>query len=162
MLTDMVGYSKDMERDEQGTYQRLLVHNEIVRASIANHQGREIKTIGDAFLALFTSAMSAVDCAISIQEAFFDFNANRPASEQILIRIGVHLGDVLITEDDIYGDGVNVAARIEPLADPGGICVSEEVYSLVRKRIELKVEQLDNPSLKNISVAPRIYKVHFR
>lgn len=162
MLTDIVGYSKAMERDEPGTYQRLLIHNEIIRSAIENHQGREVKTIGDAFLIVFSSVMSAVDCAISIQETLTDYNENRIESEKILIRIGVHLGDVLITDDDIYGDGVNVTARIEPLADPGGICVSEEVYTLVRKRIELQVEQLENPSLKNISVAPRIYKVHFR
>ena len=160
MLTDMCGYSKQMEQDEALAYTKLLEHNQIIRAEITKYRGREIKTIGDAFLVTFRSAIDAVDCALAIQRSFTDFNGNRPEKDRILIRIGIHLGDVLIVEDDVYGDGVNVAARIEPLAEPGGICVSEPVFEMVRKKIQLDVQRLNEPQLKNIETAPNIYKIY--
>lgn len=160
MLTDMCGYSKQMEQDEALAYTKLVEHNQIIRAEIIKYRGREIKTIGDAFLVTFRSAIDAVDCALAIQRSFTDFNANRLETERILIRIGIHLGDVLIVEDDVYGDGVNVAARIEPLAEPGGICVSEPVFEMVRKKIQLDVQRLNEPQLKNIETAPNIYKIY--
>ena len=159
LMTDIVGYSGSMERDEQRTYQMLLQHNNIVRASIVKYRGREIKTIGDAFLVVFRSANDAVDCAISIQRALKEYNANKEVADQILIRAGVHLGEVMVTTNDVYGDGVNIAARLEPLAEPGGICISGEVYSMVRKKTELKLERLEGVQLKNIAVAPDIYRV---
>lgn len=160
MLTDMVGYSGSMERDEKATYVQLVEHNNIIRTSIAHHRGREIKTIGDAFLVLFRSAIDAVDCALSIQRAFKDRNLNKEEGDKILIRIGVHLGDVLVTSNDVYGDGVNVASRIEPLAEPGGICVSGEAFAIVRKKLEFEVEQLTGVNLKNITSAPDVYRIH--
>lgn len=160
MLTDMVGYSGSMERDEKATYTKLVEHNSIIRTSIAHHRGREIKTIGDAFLVVFRSAIDAVDCALSIQRAFKDRNLIKEDAEKILIRIGVHLGDVLITSNDVYGDGVNVVARIEALADPGGICVSGEAFAIVRKKLEFDVEQLAGVNLKNITSAPEVYRIH--
>ena len=160
MLTDMVGYSGSMERDEKAAYTKLIEHNSIIRTSIAHHRGREIKTIGDAFLVVFRSAIDAVDCALSIQRAFKDRNLIKEDVEKILIRIGVHLGDVLITNNDVYGDGVNVVARIEPLAEPGGICVSGEAFAIVRKKLEFDVEQLTNVNLKNITSAPEVYRIH--
>lgn len=160
MMTDMVGYSGSMERDEKAGYARLVEHNEIIRTSIAHHRGREVKTIGDAFLVLFRSAIDAVDCALSIQRAFKDRNLTKEEADKILIRIGVHLGDVLITSNDVYGDGVNVVSRIEPLAEPGGICVSGEAFAIVRKKLEFEVEQLAGINLKNITNAPDVYRIH--
>ncbi len=159
MMTDIVGYSGSMERDEQRTYRMLLEHNNIVRAAVVKFRGREVKTIGDAFFVVFRSAADAVDCAISIQRSFIEFNANKEDADRIMIRVGIHLGEVMVTANDVFGDGVNIAARIEPLAEPGGICLSGEVYSVVRKKIEYKFEQLEGVKLKNIAIAPDIYRV---
>ena len=162
MLTDMVGYSGAMEIDEPLTYEKLLAHNQIVRATIANYRGREIKTIGDAFLVIFRSALDAVDCALAVQRAFAEYNTGKEDADTILLRIGIHLGDVLITNNDVFGDAVNVLARIQPLARPGGICVSEAVYIHVRKKFELNVERIGSADLKlkNIAVAPDVYRLN--
>ncbi|MBI2291949.1 MAG: adenylate/guanylate cyclase domain-containing protein [Betaproteobacteria bacterium] len=159
MMTDIVGYSGSMERDEQRAYRMLLEHNNIVRAAVVKFRGREVKTIGDAFFVVFRSAADAVDCAISIQRSFMESNANKENADRIMIRVGIHLGEVMVTANDVFGDGVNIAARIEPLAEPGGICLSGEVYSVVRKKIEYKFEQLEGVKLKNIAIAPDIYRV---
>ena len=159
MMTDIVGYSGSMERDEQRAYRMLLEHNNIVRAAVVKFRGREVKTIGDAFFVVFRSAADAVDCAISIQRSFMESNANKENADRIMIRVGIHLGEVMVTANDVFGDGVNIAARIEPLAEPGGICLSGEVYSMVRKKIEYKFEQLEGVKLKNIAIAPDIYRV---
>lgn len=162
MLTDMVGYSGSMERDEQHAYAKLVEHNGIVRTAITNYRGREIKTIGDAFLVIFRSALDGVDCALAIQRAFAEYNVDRNDTDKILLRIGLHLGDILITHNDVFGEGVNIVARIQPLAEPGGICVSEAVYIHVRKKFELKVERVEGVDLKlkNIAVAPDIYHLN--
>jgi class 3 adenylate cyclase len=159
MLTDMYGYSKAMERDESRAYAKLVEHNQIMRAAIAAHRGREIKTIGDAFLVIFRSALDAVDCALAAQRAFGDFNLGKNEDDRALVRIGIHLGDVLITDDDVFGDGVNVAARIEPHAEPGGICISEPVFEMVRKKLQLEVTKVEGVKLKNIAVAPDLYRI---
>lgn len=159
MLTDMVGYTESMERDEQRTFSKLLEHNRIVRAAISDCRGREIKTIGDGFLVLFRSAINAVDCAVSIQRALKAGNLGKDDLDTILIRIGVHLGEVIITANDVFGDGVNIAARIEPLAEAGGICISGEVFAQVHKKIDLKFERLEGVQLKNITIAPDIYRI---
>lgn len=162
MLTDMVGYSGSMEVNEQLTYVKLLAHNEIVRAAVANYRGREIKTIGDAFLVTFRSALDAVDCALAIQRAFAEYDVDKDDANKILLRIGIHLGDILITKNDVFGEGVNILARIQPLAQPGGICVSEAVFIHVRKKFELKVERIGSSELKlkNIAVAPDVYHLN--
>jgi class 3 adenylate cyclase len=161
MLTDMVGYSKAMEVDERGAFRRLQVHNGIVRRQIQSHHGREIKTIGDAFLVTFRSANDAVNCALDVQRVFAGFNQDKMDDARIRIRIGVHLGDVLISGNDVFGNGVNVAARIEPLAEPGGVCISDAVYVLVCKGLEVTVERVpeDQVKLKNISIAPTLYRL---
>ena len=161
MLTDMVGYSRGMELDEAGAYRKLQTHNEVVRRFLVAHRGREIKTIGDAFLVLFVSAQDSVDCALSVQRAFAEYNTTREGDDRILIRIGLHLGDVIVTKDDVFGDGVNVAARIEPLAEPGGICISDAVYMSVRKRLSVEVDRVDDSGvkLKNISMRPDLYRL---
>ncbi len=159
MLTDMVGYTESMERDEQRTFSKLLEHNRIVRAAIADCRGREIKTIGDGFLVLFRSAINAVDCAVAIQRTLIAGNLGKEDLDTILIRIGVHLGEVIITANDVFGDGVNIAARIEPLAESGGICISGEVFAQVHKKTDLRFERIEGVQLKNISIAPDIYRV---
>lgn len=160
MLTDMYGYSKDMERDEARAYAKLLEHNRIMRSMIKAHQGREIKTIGDAFLVIFKSAIDAVDCALAIQRAFSDFNLGKEEESHVLVRIGIHIGDVLITSNDVFGDGVNITARIEPYANPGGICISEPVFAMVRKKLQLEVSMVEGAKLKNIAVPPDLYRIH--
>jgi class 3 adenylate cyclase len=160
MLTDMQDYSKAMGLDESGAYARLVEHNRIMRAAIAAHRGREIKTIGDAFLVIFRSARNAVDCALAAQRAFTDYNAFRDKDEKILVRIGIHLGEVMVTASDIFGDDVNLAARLEPLASPGGICISEPVFKIVRKRIRLDaIQPLEGATLKNIASPPKLYRI---
>jgi class 3 adenylate cyclase len=159
MLTDMQDYSKSMGLDESGAYARLVEHNRIMRAAIAAHHGREIKTIGDAFLVVFRSAPSAVDCALAAQRGFAEYNAGKPQSERILVRIGIHFGDVILTADDVFGDSVNLVARIEPLAGAGGVCVSEPVLEKVRKKIRLKVEPIEGATLKNIAAPPKLYRI---
>jgi len=159
MMTDIVGYSGAMERDEQHTYARLLEHNKIVRGAVVKYRGREIKTIGDAFLVVFRSANDAVDCAVSIQQGLKEYNTSKEAADKILIRVGVHLGEVMVTTNDVFGEGVNIAARIEPLAEPGGICISGEVYGVVYKKLTFKLERLEGVQLKNIAIAPDIYRI---
>jgi class 3 adenylate cyclase len=159
MLTDMQDYSKSMGLDESGAYARLVEHNRIMRAAIAAHRGREIKTIGDAFLVIFRSAPNAVDCAFAAQRGFADYNAGKPQDERILVRIGIHFGEVILTADDVFGDSVNLVARIEPLAAPGGICVSEAVFEKVRKKTRLDVQQVEGATLKNIAEPPKLYRI---
>ena len=160
MLTDMQDYSKAMGFDESGAYARLVEHNRIMRAAIAAHRGREIKTIGDAFLVIFRSARNAVDCALAAQRAFTDYNAFRDKDEKILVRIGIHLGEVMVTASDIFGDDVNLAARLEPLASPGGICISEPVFKIARKKIRLDdIQPLEGATLKNIASPPKLYRI---
>ncbi len=159
MFTDIVGYSKLMEENETVAYLRLMSHHEIIRANIVKYHGREIKTIGDAFLVMFSSAVDAVDCALTIQMELLEYNRNKAYADKILVRIGIHLGDILMVENDILGDGVNVAARIEPLAEPGGICISEAVYNIVKKKMSISVENLGTQPLKNITESQNIYKL---
>jgi class 3 adenylate cyclase len=159
MLTDIVGYSKKMESDEEGMYATLLKHNEIIREKIKENNGREIKTIGDAFLVRFSSAVDAVRTGIGIQQALSNYNKDRDLDEKIMVRIGIHIGDVLVMDGDIIGNGVNIASRIEPLAEPGGICISADVYNLIKKSLDIKVVNIGKKELKNISDAPEIYKI---
>jgi class 3 adenylate cyclase len=159
MLTDMQDYSKSMGLDESGAYARLVAHNRIVRAAIAAHRGREIKTIGDAFLVIFRSAPNAVDCALAAQRGFADYNLGKPAGERILVRIGIHYGEVILTGNDVFGDCVNLVARIEPLATAGGVCVSGPVLDMVRNKIRLEVEQIEGATLKNIAAPPKLYRI---
>ncbi len=159
MITDMVGFSKEMELDEERGYTKLLKHNQIIRRNIAKNNGEELKTMGDAFLVRFKSAVQAVKAALSIQSDFSDYNTGKEVGDVIMVRIGIHIGDVLIMGGDILGNGVNVAARIEPLAEPGGICISADVYNIVRRSIDIKAFSLGKKELKNIREVPEIYKI---
>ncbi len=159
MFTDMVGYSSLTQRNEALALELLEEHRRIVRPILVRHGGREIKTIGDAFLVEFLSALAAARCAVEIQQAHHDRNAIAAASPQILIRIGLHAGDVVCRENDVFGDGVNIAARIEPLAEAGGICVSEDVARQVQNKLGCPLVKLGTGELKNITLPVNIYRI---
>jgi len=124
---DVEGYSRLMGRDEVGTLRTLTAYRVIIDRLIASHRGRIFNTAGDSILADFASAVDAVQCAVAVQDAIAKENADRPAGEQMRFRIGIHVGDIIVQDDNLFGDAVNVAARLETLAEPGGICVSGNV-----------------------------------
>jgi class 3 adenylate cyclase len=157
MFTDIVGYSKMMGADEAGTMAFLKFHNALMREEIAKNGGRVIKTVGDAFLADFNSAVNAVKCAVSVQKRFLRHNQETGKNQQV--RIGIHIGDVVISENDIFGDGVNIAARIQPIAEPGGICISQDVYNHIKNKVEFHTVSLGPKELKNIAQKVSIYKI---
>ncbi|HVP23796.1 MAG TPA: adenylate/guanylate cyclase domain-containing protein [Conexivisphaerales archaeon] len=159
MLTDIVGFTSMGQADEGLMLERLRGHRDQLRSIFPRYNGREVKTIGDAFLVVFPSALEAVRCAVSIQETMHEVNSSLPEAQRMQIRVGVHLGDVVQTQGDILGDAVNVSSRIEPLAEPGGICISEQVYDHVRNKIELPIERLEDRKLKNVKVPIGVYRV---
>jgi TolB-like protein/class 3 adenylate cyclase/Tfp pilus assembly protein PilF len=159
MFTDMVGYSALSQRDSKLALELLEEHRELLREIFAQFNGSEIKTIGDAFLVEFNSALEAAQCAIAIQRALAKRDADAPAERQIQVRIGIHIGDVVHRGGDVYGDGVNIASRIEPLADAGGICVSMDVERQIRNALETRFEKLAPTELKNISVAMDLFRI---
>jgi adenylate cyclase len=159
MFTDMVGYSALSQRDSKLAVELLDEHRALLREIFPKFNGTEIKTIGDAFLVEFNSALEAAQCAIAIQRALAKRDADAPAERQIQVRIGIHIGDVVHRGDDVYGDGVNIASRIEPLADAGGICVSMDVERQIRNALETRFEKLAATELKNISVAMDLFRI---
>ncbi len=160
LAADMVGYSRLMEADEQGTIARLRTHRiELIDPSIAKNRGRIIKTTGDGMLVEFHSVADAVHCAVEIQTRMRRRNADVPKDQRIQFRIGVNLGDIIFDEGDIFGDGVNVAARLEQIADVGEIYVSGAVHDQVAERTDVKFEELGEKILKNLSRPVRVYQV---
>ncbi len=159
MFTDIVGYTTLSQRNEALALELLQDHRRLVRPLLAKHGGREVKTIGDAFMVEFASALEAARCAVEVQEAFRDFNSGREVERKVLVRVGIHLGDVVVQEGDVYGDAVNIASRIEPLAQPGGICISEEVFAQIRNKFELPLEKLGARQLKNVERPMNVYSV---
>src|SRR5881227_3879617 len=159
MFTDMVGYSALSQRDEKLAQELLEEHRRLLREIFPRFNGTEIKTIGDAFLVEFGSALEAAQCAIAIQRALAKRDADAPAERQIQVRIGIHIGDVVHRGGDVYGDGVNIASRIEPLASPGGICLSMDVERQIRNAVETRFEKLAPTELKNISVAMDLFRI---
>ncbi len=158
MFTDLVGYSALSHADEALAIELLALHQTWVRELLAKYRGREVSTIGDAFLIEFGDALAAVECAVAIQRRLADYNGGAPAARQIELRIGIHLGDVEYHEDTVLGDGVNLASRIHGMAEPGGICVSEPVYLAVRNRPGLVFRSIGRPKLKNISTEVDLYR----
>jgi adenylate cyclase len=159
LAADMAGYSRLMEADEQGTLARLRTHRiELIDPAIAKNQGRIIKTTGDGMLVEFQSVADAVRCAAEVQIRMRRRNADVPEDRRIQFRIGINLGDIIFDEGDIYGDGVNVAARLEQMADVGGVCVTQAVYEQVSDRVEVQFEDLGEKSLKNISRPVRVWR----
>jgi adenylate cyclase len=143
LAADVSGYSRLMGQDEEGTHERLQVHlRELVNPKIAEHRGRVVKNTGDGFLAEFASVVDAVRCAVEVQRGMGEMNAGTPPEKRIEFRIGINLGDVIVEEHDIFGDGVNVAARLEALVEPGGIGVSRVVRDQVRDKLDYAFEDL--------------------
>ncbi len=159
VAADMVGYSRLMEADERGTLARLRTHIELIDPVIDRNHGRIIKTTGDGMLVEFHSVADAVRSAIEIQERLRRRNSDVPDDRRIEFRIGINLGDIIFEDGDIYGDGVNIAARIEQLAEVGGICVTSAVHAQVDGRLEAAFEDLGEKSLKNITRPVRVYCV---
>jgi adenylate cyclase len=159
VFTDIVGYTALAQRDESLALVLLQKHNSLIRSVVEAHRGKEIKTIGDAFLLEFDSTLAAVDCAIEIQRVFWQQNENSPEGERIFLRIGIHVGDVIVQNEDILGDAVNIASRIEHVAEPGGICISEQVFSQVRNKLRFPILKLPRQKLKNVEVREDLYIV---
>ena len=158
MFTDMVGFSVAAQVDESGALQRLGEQSELVRPVIDLYHGRRIKSTGDGLLVEFDSALRATECALEIQRRLRDRSA-RLGAIPIELRIGIHLGDVEEEGEDILGDAVNIAARVEPQADPGGVCISQQVYDQVRGKLPLSFEKLPARELKNLRVSIDLYRV---
>jgi adenylate cyclase len=158
MFTDMVGFTASAQTNEAAALRLLREQERLVRRLLKSHNGREIKSTGDGFLVEFDSALRAVQCAIAVHEHLRKRNS-KPGSMPIRLRIGVHLGDVEERAGDIFGDSVNLAARIEPLADPGGICISDPVFGQVRNKIPNRLEKLEPKVLKNVRFPVDIYRV---
>src|SRR6201993_3826594 len=159
MFTDMVGYSALSQRDDKLALELLEEHREILRKIFPEFNGTEIKTIGDAFLVEFNSALEAAQCAIAIQRELAKRNADAPTERQIQVKIGIHIGDVVHRGGDVYGDGVNIASRIEPLAGAGGICVSMDVERQIRNELEARFEKFGSAALKNISLPMELFRI---
>jgi TolB-like protein len=160
LAADVAGYSRLMGIDEEGTHEDLEAHcHELVEPKIQQHRGRIIKNTGDGFLAEFTSVIDAVRCAAEIQQGMTERNAEIPDDRRIDFRIGVHQGDIITDRGDIFGDGVNVAARLEGIADPGGICVSARVQEDVRGKLDLALDDIGEKQLKNIERPVRVYRI---
>ena len=158
LAADVVGYSRLMEADEAGTLEVLKsLRRELMDPAIARHHGRLVKLMGDGALVAFASAVDAVACAAEIQDAMTERNGALSTDDRIELRIGVHLGDVIVDGDDIYGDGVNVAARLEAIADPGGICISGTAHDTVEGKLPLRFEERGACKLKNISRRIRVF-----
>lgn len=151
MFTDIVGYSSISHTDEDEALRIVESQRKIARPLLAKYGGREVKTIGDALLVEFPSAVEAVRCAIEVQKAIHDFDLIQPRRFKILLRIGIHVGDVVHSERDVYGDAVNVANRIEALAPPGGICISRQVFENVRSQVDLRFDSIGLQRLRNIA-----------
>ena len=160
LAMDMVGFSRLMEADEEGVLDRQRSHlSELINPAIAKHRGRVVKTTGDGLLAEFPSAVDAVSSAAEIQRGMPEREAGIPKDRQMVFRIGINVGDIVFEEGDIYGDGVNIAARIEPLADSGGICISEGVFNAVRNKVQVGFADVGPQKLKNISEPVGVFKV---
>jgi adenylate cyclase len=159
MFTDIVGYTRMAQSDESLALELLAEHRKLVRPLIPAHGGTEVKTIGDAFLVEFRSALEAVLCAVEIQKRMADRNSGASKERVMEVRVGVHLGDVVHEGGDVYGDAVNVASRIEPLAEPGGICISQQVFDSIRNKAKLEIVKMEEIELKNVELPVTVYKV---
>jgi adenylate cyclase len=160
LAADVAGYSRLMGADEEGTLERLkALRRELLDPKIGEHHGRIVKTTGDGLLVEFASVVDAVRCAVAVQQATDERNTGVAADNRIELRIGINLGDVIVEGEDLYGDGVNIAARIEALADAGGVFVSNTVHDHVRDRLPFVFEDLGEHQVKNIARPVRVYRV---
>src|SRR5437773_227234 len=158
LAADVAGYSRLMGADEEGTHERLkAVRRQLVDPKIKEHHGRIVKTTGDGLLVEFPSVVDAARCAVEVQRTMVNRNAEIVEEQRIIFRIGINLGDVIADGDDIYGDGVNIAARLEALAEPGGICISGTVRDHIRDKLPYAFEEMGEQSVKNIARSVRVY-----
>jgi adenylate cyclase len=158
LAADVAGYSRLMGVDEEGTHERLQAHlRELVNPKIKEHRGRIVKNTGNGFLTEFPSVVDAVRCAVEVQRGMVDREPDVPEERRIRFRIGVNLGDVIAEEHDIFGDGVNVAARLEALSNPGGLCISRTARDHIRDKLAYAFEDLGEQSVKNIARPVRVY-----
>jgi adenylate cyclase len=156
---DVEGYSRLMGRDEVGTLRTLTAYRAIVDRLIASHRGRIFNTAGDSLVADFVSAVDAVQCAVEVQDAIAKENADRPAGGQMRFRIGLHVGDIIVQGDNLFGDAVNVAARLEALAEPGGICISGTVRDQIGTKLAVGFIDLGEQQVKNIAQPIKAYRI---
>ena len=160
LAADIAGYSRLMGANEEGTFAALkAIRRELGDPKVKEHRGRIVKTTGDGLLIEFGSVVDAVRCAVEVQETMAGRNAAVPEAQRIEFRMGINLGDIIRDGRDIYGDGVNVAARLEALADPGGICISAVVHDEVRDKLELAFEDMGEQQVKNIARPIRVYRL---
>jgi adenylate cyclase len=159
LCADVYGYSRLMEQDEAATLATLRLYRDAIDGLIARHRGRIASTAGDSLLADFPSVVEAVQCAIEIQQELAGRNRSLPDARRMAFRIGINLGDVMLHDGDLYGEGVNIAARLEALAEPGGICISRTVYDQVRNKLTVAFEDLGDQPVKNISEPVQAFRV---
>lgn len=159
LSADVVGYSRLMEDNEEATIQTLSTYRNSMSTLIEQHRGRVVDMTGDNLMAEFSSVVNAVKCAVEIQKEMGEWNADLAENRRMLFRVGVNLGDIVEEEDRIYGDGVNIAARLEGLAEGGGICISGTTYDHLKNKLELGYEYLGEHSVKNIAAPVRVYKI---
>lgn len=158
---DVVGYSRLIERDEIGTLQRLkALRKQVIEPVLARHEGRIIKLLGDGALVEFPSAAEAVQAAVEVQRAVVDHEQDRPEAERLRFRIGISLGDLVHEDGDIFGEGVNLAARLEQLAEPGGICIARNVYEQARNRLPVAFAPMGRQRLKHLADPVEVFAVH--
>ena len=160
LAADVAGYSRLMGADEEGTHERLktLLH-QLVDPKVREHRGRIVKNTGDGMLVEFGSIVDAVRCAAEIQQAMKDCNTDIPENKRISFRMGINLGDVIVEPDDIFGDGVNIAARLEALAEPDGICISRTVHDHIGERLPYSFEDIGEQRVKNIGRPVHVYRI---
>src|SRR5438270_8256726 len=156
---DVEGYSRLMGLDEVGTLRTLTAYRVIIDRLIASHRGRIFTTAGDSVLADFASAVDAVQCAVAVQDAISKENANQPADKQMWFRIGIHVGDIIVQGDNLFGDAVNIAARLEALAEPGGICISGTVQDQIGTKLPVGFVDLGPQQVKNITQPIKAYRI---
>jgi adenylate cyclase len=160
LAADIAGYSRLMGRDEERTLAELKVlRKTLLDPSIASHRGRIVKTTGDGLLIEFASAVDAIRCAVEVQRAMVEHNVDVPPELKIEFRIGIHIGDIIIEDDDIFGDGVNIAARLEGIAQPGGVCISDDAHRQIRAKVEIALEDMGMQTLKNIADPMHVWHV---
>jgi adenylate cyclase len=159
MFTDMVGYTALTQTDEQLALELLEKQRSVLRPIFQTHLGREVKTIGDAFLVEFDSALEATLCAVELQTALHDYNASVTDERKIRLRVGIHLGDVAHRQDDVFGDAVNIASRIEPLAEPEGVCISQQVFDQVRNKVKIPLVRLETAELEGVRFPIDVFRL---
>jgi class 3 adenylate cyclase/TolB-like protein len=162
LAADVAGYSRLMGRDEEGTLASLKsLRKSLVDPAIAAHRGRIVKTTGDGLLVEFASAVDAARCAIEVQRGMAEQNSNVPQDTRIEFRIGIHIGDIISDENDIFGDGVNIAARLEGIAESGGVCISDDAHRQIRGKVDIAFDDMGSQTLKNIAEPMRTWRMQF-